>query len=383
MTRKNPFIYGKVVSGEHYFPRTDICPAVAKYIEARQPVLILGPRRYGKTSFLGELSQRLRQDGFDIISIDLLPITSNADFLSALKSAIAGCRGLPWWGRAVRFIGDKLVNLRPYLKPSAEGELEFSFGNRPAAPEQVKEEILSFLEIVSHVGEKHKLAVFMDEFQQISQIERAGWLERALRTAIQRQQHVGYLYCGSRRSILQEQFRAESRPFYQQAEFFDFPPPPQGFVDWLIGRFAAAGIAIAREAALHLLERVGWSPNFAQLVGHHVVAEGLAEVRGGDIDAQLEKIIDLSTSTFINQYDSLSPAQKRLIKALAHRPGVSPYTKTIRESCDLSQGRVQSALKSLRDRNLIDVQGKGRGIEISFDDPLFQMWLSKKFPQQR
>lgn len=378
----NPFIYGKVVAGEYYFSRKELCADLAKFIVSKQPVLILGPRRYGKTSFLVELRNYVSsRHKIETIFMDLFPITSHRDFLEALKLAISKCRGMSWWHRATTFIREHVPLLRPYLTLEPGGEVGFAVTGRELGEQEVKSQIVACLELVSKIGEGHKIAVFLDEFQQIDQMADSGWLERTLRTVIQNQSHVSYLYCGSRRSLLVDMFQNKARAFFQQATLRDFPRVPDAFADWMIARFKVAKIEINRDAVHHLLDVIGWSPNYAQLLGHHIVASGLKKIAAESIDLQLNRCIDLSGHTYINQYDSLPPTQKRLIKALANFPDASPYSEKIKSASHLSQGNVQSGLKALREKNLIDTESGGKGrIKITFDDPLFQKWLARTFP---
>ena len=60
---KNPFLFGPLVSGDQFYDRADIERELLRAIENGTNVLLYGPRRYGKTSLVARVADRLRVDG--------------------------------------------------------------------------------------------------------------------------------------------------------------------------------------------------------------------------------------------------------------------------------------------------------------------------------
>ena len=54
---KNPFVYGKIVSGEYFCNRDKEVKELAAEIITCQNIIIFSPRRYGKTSLIRQIIQ--------------------------------------------------------------------------------------------------------------------------------------------------------------------------------------------------------------------------------------------------------------------------------------------------------------------------------------
>jgi predicted AAA+ superfamily ATPase len=60
---KNPFVYGETVSGENFCNRTREIKELIADIKNCQNVIIFSPRRYGKTSLIKQVLQKVKAKG--------------------------------------------------------------------------------------------------------------------------------------------------------------------------------------------------------------------------------------------------------------------------------------------------------------------------------
>ncbi len=84
----NPFKYGDPVEGEYYLERNSLKKSVLTFIENQINIVLIGPRRYGKTSFIMDLIHTLKADDYNVIFIDVFNVTSHRDFLNQFISNI-------------------------------------------------------------------------------------------------------------------------------------------------------------------------------------------------------------------------------------------------------------------------------------------------------
>lgn len=56
--------------------------------------------------------------------------------------------------------------------------------------------------------------LIFDEFQQIGELKENHAVEAVIRHAVERSQYVSYIFCGSKRHLLNEMFSDKSRPLY-------------------------------------------------------------------------------------------------------------------------------------------------------------------------
>jgi len=60
----NPFKFGDPVEGEYYLPRPEFAKTIMQFLANRIHVVLIGPRRFGKTSFVLDLLQELESKCF-------------------------------------------------------------------------------------------------------------------------------------------------------------------------------------------------------------------------------------------------------------------------------------------------------------------------------
>ena len=68
----NPFKFGSVVDGEYFTDRNDELPQVKQIISSRNHLILISPRRYGKTSLIRKavnLSSRVVFRATDPVSV--------------------------------------------------------------------------------------------------------------------------------------------------------------------------------------------------------------------------------------------------------------------------------------------------------------------------
>jgi DNA polymerase III delta prime subunit len=74
-------ITGNPVDGEDFFGRKDELKQLRNAVEAGNHVLLVGPRRVGKSSLVAELSRELANDGWSPIKVDVQHTADEAAFL--------------------------------------------------------------------------------------------------------------------------------------------------------------------------------------------------------------------------------------------------------------------------------------------------------------
>lgn len=373
---KNPFRYGVPVSGEYYFPRPDLSKKLSSYILSGQKLLLYGRRRYGKTSFLKEYVSALEEKDIVSVFVDVYPITSLRDFLHALLSGIRESGVLSLTERAKKIVFD-LFRVRPRI--AVEGDsTALDFFVPSLKDEDVKSAIEDTIRLFGKLAEDRPLLIIFDEFQKIAEIDDAGWLEGTLRSEIQNQGAVPYIFCGSRRGLILDMFQNPSRPFYQMCTAIELPRLQKDFADWLLKKLVAAHVSIDRETSIAMLEKVDWSPNYAQMIAFNLVADPPdGSVGVADIENVLEVLCQLNGYTYMTLYDSLGANAQRLLRLAAENPGQSPFRQELMMAFGLMTSGVQSAIRSLINRHILDDTTSGGN--IYFDDILFSRWLKTRF----
>lgn len=80
----NPFQFGNPVEGEYYLDRPELCKTLIQFLGNRSHVVLIGPRRFGKTSFVLNLLKTFEEQSYVSVFVDVFNITSLRDFLQQM-----------------------------------------------------------------------------------------------------------------------------------------------------------------------------------------------------------------------------------------------------------------------------------------------------------
>lgn len=374
---ENPFKFGDPVDGKYYYPRPQLTQVIRQFLENKIHVVLMGPRRFGKTSFILDLLQKLEATGYNSLFVDIFNITSHRDFLQQILRALKSRQ--TWFSRFKSWVVS-VAKLRPKLSFEIDpqtGESTVSLAPEFSSENDVKEIIQDTLESFNFLGEK--IVVAIDEFQKIAELDDGGWLEATLRTQMQHLKNVAFIFSGSRQSIIHDMLNKPSRPFYRSCQPVEFPSFDSDFSRWIVERFASIGIKCELEAVEELRKLVQDTTNYIQMVCYHLVATVSPQVEVGksDVYEMLKAIVRQNTYTYQTTLDSLSPIQQRVLR-LAAIEEENIFSKELLDKYEIpSSPALASAIKALKEKHILD-EGVGRG-KVFFDDPLFAIWLKMEF----
>lgn len=352
LASKNPFKFGDPVEGEYYLQRPELSRTVRQFLDNRIHVVLIGPRRFGKTSFILDTLRNEEREGKACLLIDIFNATSHRDFLQQVLRAL---RSRQHWGSK--------------LKKWFESIPEIS-------AEDVKEAIQDAIAALGAVGEK--VIVAIDEFQTIAELEDDGWLEATLRTQMQQLKNAAFLFSGSRRSMIHDMLNNPARPFYRSAQVIQFPSFGAEFSDWIVERFGGVGVECDRAAIEELRLDVQDTPNYVQMACFHLVAQGVRRVDAPKVHEALRTVVKQNAYAYQTLLNSLTLVQQRALR-LAAKESEEIYSKeAIRKYEIPSAPTLASTIKSLKQKQILD-EGTAKG-RVLFDDPLFAIWLRTEFP---
>lgn len=368
----NPFKFGDPVEGEYYLPRPDLENFVAQFLINRIHVVLIGPRRFGKTSFILHLLNKLSKD-YSYIFVDIFNITSHRDFLHQLLRAVKGKAG---WLDTLKLL---LTSIRPKISTQLDpltGYPAFTLDTSLSTESEVKEMIQ---DVLASFGKMNKKLIFaIDEFQKITEIEDGGWLEATLRTHMQQLKNTSFIFTGSRRGVIYDMLNNSARPLYKFCQSIEFPALQEEFTYWILKKFHQIGIKCDRNAIDHLRTIVQNTPNYVQMVCYHLVALGKQDINIEEVNNALKLVVQQNAYPYQTLLNSLTPTQQRTLR-LAAREGSQIFSKELLAKYEIASGAaLSSAIKSLKDKEILDEEGSGRGTVV-FDDPLFAIWLKTSF----
>ena len=78
----NPFSYGTIVKGDHFYDRKEECDRIVSTLSNGNNLVLFAPRRYGKTSLVFRAIEELEKKGITCIYFDFLPVYSLETFVN-------------------------------------------------------------------------------------------------------------------------------------------------------------------------------------------------------------------------------------------------------------------------------------------------------------
>lgn len=321
MRMENPFNYLQFATGDRFYDRKEIRRDLRSRLMSGQTNIVLyGPRRYGKSSLVAELTADLEKSGIPCVTLDVVKVPSIELFAASYVQKVY--RRLAPVKFELRKIGAFLKSLRPKLTLDSSGETGISFDAEER--EIGSEELTEILDLPQKLLEKGKRAVIvLDEFQEVGELLPNDRFERVMRAVIQRHTRVSYIFLGSRYHMLRRMFTDYSRPFYKSAltVLLDKPPVEES-IRFVVSRFKSGGIQIGEEVAALLVAKAENIPYFIQQIGFEVFRvireEDGKTVAAEDVLSAYARLSGLNRDQYEQLMLTFSMAQKKLLVALAH-----------------------------------------------------------------
>jgi hypothetical protein len=200
-----------IARGDAFVNRVTERKALLERIKANKHTVLIAPRRYGKTSLVLKVAQEMH---IPHCTIDLLA-AYNSEYVRdqiIQKVGTLVMELLPALHKAKQTLITIFQKMKPEISIGAFGQkLTLQLSNNPS---QDIRDVLLKLDETAHTFHK-KAVIFLDEFQQISQLPHFQSLEASIRHAVERSQCVSYVFSGSNRRLLQHMFADQSRPLYR------------------------------------------------------------------------------------------------------------------------------------------------------------------------
>lgn len=365
---KNPFIFGKAVVGIHFVDREEEINEIKSTLLSGQHILLFSPRKMGKTSLIKEIFRKTKD--VTCIHIDLWQITSPYTLAREIIN-----RTINKTYTSIEKLGhdlkDLFRSLRPKIYIDVDGHIGIEF-SREETTEALKE-ALDFPERIAR-KKNIKLIIAFDEFQEIEHLN-GMQMEKIFRSILQHHEHVGYIFTGSERSLINIIFGEKERPFYRFAKHMELKPIDEELLKkFIINKFAQSGKKIDKNSAQWITEFSKGIPYYVQHISHEVwyTTEKEADIRTVKKCLE-ERILPSLSSGFQAIWNRIkSDEQKRLLIGIANETDPQIYSQTFIKKFDLkSPGHVRKAFKSLEKFELIE---KNR-----ITDPFFEEWVKINF----
>ena len=371
-----PFNYGKLAEQDYFTNRTKEMHWLEMQINAGINCILVSPRRWGKSSLIQHTSKKIKQKNKKIVFcfVDLYNVRSENEFLELFSSTIIKAVSNSFED-AVRNVKNIFKQLIPSISvsPDANAEIELSFNWK-----NLQKNISEVLDLPEKLAiEKNiQIVVCVDEFQNISFMEDGIAFQKKLRAHWQKHQKANYILYGSRRHLMMDFFTKNTMPFYRFGEILFLEKIAEAhWMPYIIERFAATNKKISEKLAIKIAQQMENHPYYVQQLAQVVWQQTTKTATEENFYEAIEDLLDQYTILYQKEVDMLTNFQLNLLKALCNNE-TSLTSASVLKNYNLGTSANIIRLKTaLQNHEIIDVLGK----KISFNDPLFELWLKKRY----
>lgn len=337
-------------------------------------VFLVSPRRYGKTCLLHQLCKSLNKKGIACTNIDLNAYPDLRSFAGAMTSLTT---------KALETNTDRLLKifagfhkLRPKLSMDPDGNL--SAGLELAVSD--KEALSALVEGMVHaerlaIKKNKKLVIVIDEFSDIEKYN-GRTVEKALRSEIQKQTHIGYIFSGSEQSVMVAMIQDSNRAFYKLGRIMKLGPiKRKQYTQFILSWLKKGGYKVSSETLTQIFDIGDDVPYNIQRLCN---AMWEAALESKTIDPELiEKLPVIIARQDSAHYEMLwqtaTQSQKALLIALADDPEALPFSKDFQMHYGIGpSSSIKASLVSLIKKGIVYRTFKG---QYKLVDRFMPFWI--------
>ena len=371
---ENPFKYGGIVRGPHFADRKEELGELVQEMDNLSRVFLISPRRFGKTCLLFNLIERLNDIGFATAYLDL---NAHPD----VKSLAAGMTHLTSMALESDFekllkVFSGLQRLRPKVSVGQDGSImgsvELAHGYKEALPA-----LLEGMQNAESLARQKgvKLVIIIDEFSDLPKYD-GQTLEKAMRSEIQRHDHVGYIFSGSDQSIMLAMARDRKRAFYKLGRLMTLGPIERNvYLEFIHDWFHKARYKVKKQHLEAIMELGKDVPYNVQRLCHTVweLAREPGEVTSSLIDESIMVIVQQDSPHFELLWRTASQQQKMLLIALSKETDAKPFSKEFQLNHGIGpSSSIKASLDSLNRKGILFRSLEG---SYQFSDIFMKYWI--------
>ncbi|MBP7796633.1 MAG: ATP-binding protein [Elusimicrobiales bacterium] len=374
---ENPFIYGEVVTGKNLCGREDETKELLRDIRNSQKVLLFSPRRYGKTSLLKDIFINLNKKEFFTIYVDLYPALNESDFIKLLAKAFSSGITAPLY-KTLNVLKDTFKHLASRLSftINKEGNIEFDIS---LEKHDISPVLVDLLEgINSYITKNGKKGVIVfDEFQQVNYFEKDK-VEKELRSQMQSQRNICYIFSGSKKHLLMDMFANPNRPFYKSTKHFQLDKlKSKDIFRFIKTKFQDTDIEIKDDLINKVIDISECHPFYFQYICHEMWEMSFLNGKVADeyLERSVDRIMERETSSYDNIWSLLSLKQKKTLIALSKiLPQEKIFSNNFITKYNIGPvSTLQRVLNGLVKKELIDKVNNNYEIL----DIIFKKWIQR------
>lgn len=369
---KPSFPAGIPVQGEDLVGREKELQLILNMLRDAQSVVLVSPRRYGKTSLVLEVLDRLKKEGYFVGDIDIFRVLSREELAQKITETTVENRKIK---KIVKHLRESLAAaFRQVEIKSVIEEYEFilSLVEKKLDEDTLLDMALDFPE--EFAGKNGKKMIFAyDEFGDLVKLDGEALIKK-MRAAFQRHRNVTYLFTGSQESVMEKLFSSVSSAFFRFGRIIKLSEVPKdAFKGYILNKLKTLKVEISESAVDGLLAKTEGHPYYTQLVCQMLYYSAIEKGRtigDKDVDSAYKQAVITEIPYCVEMWGRI--ANRNHLQVLRHIAieESSPYKIFENKRQD-----VYYILSCLEEKGYIRRVEKG---QYKLTDPFFKEYIKMK-----
>lgn len=362
---------GKPVTGENLIGRDKEIQLIHQLLIQGQSIVLVAPRRFGKTTILLEVINQLKMEGYYTASIDMFTITSLEGMAEQITEKVLTNKKSAW---SIHKIKENLIELMRNVefRQEIEGfEYMLGFGQKEKDPWDLLSKSIDFINEFS-AKNNHKIICSLDEFGDINKLD-GQEIIKLFRSKIQLQQNSSFLFAGSYASVMSNLFVSKDAPFYRFARVINV-----GFIDtssflkYYKKTLMKAEISIPEDFLLSILNFTKGHPYYSQLALQQLITLNALNRKEIFRDTQefIEYLFFIEKDYIEKLWEDLSKSRDQIQVLLA----IVKQEKSLYSYLDSRKINIPRTLKKLFGNGTLLQTGKN----YILSDPLLEHFIKER-----
>ena len=376
---KSLFQAGRPVVGEKLIGREQAIKQIISFLVGGQSVVLMAPRRFGKTSILLEVLNRVKSQGLFTAYIDIFATPTKRILAEQITESVLANRKLDKVFSNFRKSISSILKQVEFKQAIEDFEFILDFAETKQDESVLLSESIDFIERFS-IKYNQQIVCGFDEFGDIEKLDGLE-IVKLFRSKLQLQQNTSFLFSGSHESVMNQIFITSKSPFYRFARIINVKEiSPDIFKNYIKNEFSRIDVKINPESLNSIIEFTGGQPYYTQLVCRqleYLVTTNFAKSSSGiskqisinDVNTAIEEAFWAEINYIEKLWEELSVSREQTQVLISIVRGVD----SVYRSLNLNQVNVSRALRNLKLKGVIKREGKN----YRLIDPMLKYFICR------
>lgn len=363
----------KVADEASFCNRVEEQHAILRSIQKNQHLVVIAPRRYGKTSLV---VNALQNSSIQFARVDLFCVIYEDEICRKVAKGVSELtRQLTAFSaKSLQLIG-RCFKLASIAIKAGDIEIKADLDKTTTDPTAHLTDLLEGLE---KLAKKHKkpIVLFFDEFQDVLKTESSNKIQAAIRAVAQHSHYVTYVFSGSSRILLNKIFDDKKQPLYMLCKKMALERiAPEHFAKHISDAFYKKWKKKIGAELIDLILETTQSHSYYVNVLCDKLWEKTAFPTIESIHKAWQDTVDENKGKIIADLEPLNTNRLKVLTTIALLGAVKePNSKHFLDKVKLPLSSVQHTLRYLLDYDYLHETKNG----IALTDPAMQVFIREK-----